>query len=62
MKQRIHCAGAETVAVPRKFFDHLQTEDRLFTGVIQDVEANKAGIQLPVSGFIGMLVQAQDPQ
>ena len=55
MKQRIHCAGAETVAVPRKFFDHLQTEDRLFAGVIQDVKANQARIQLPVRGFIRVL-------
>ena len=38
--------------MPPKFFDHLQTEDRLFAGVIQDVESNEAGIQLPVSGFI----------
>ena len=57
MEQRIHCAGAETVAVPRKLFDHLQTEYRFFAGVIQDVKANKAGIQLPVRELIRVLTQ-----
>ena len=59
MKQRIHCARAETVAMPLKLFDHFQTEDRLFAGVIQDVKANEPRIQLPVAGFIGMLLQAE---
>jgi len=44
--------------MPPKFFDHLQTENWFFAGVIQDVEPNKTGIQLPVSRFIGMLVHS----
>jgi hypothetical protein len=30
--------------------------------VIEDVEPNKAGIQLPMAGFIGMLLQAEPRQ
>jgi len=45
--------------MPLKLFDHFQTEDRLFAGVIQDVKANEPRIQLPVAGFIGMLLQAE---
>ena len=62
MQQWIHCARTEPVAMPPKFFDHLQTENRFFAGVIEDVEPNKAGIQLPMAGFIGMLLQAEPRQ
>jgi hypothetical protein len=49
--------------MPLKLFDHFQTEDRLFAGVIKDVKANKPRIQLlPVAGFIGMLLQAEARQ
>ncbi len=48
--------------MPPKFLDHRQTEDRLFAGVIQDVKANEAGIQFPMSGFVGLLFQAQARQ
>jgi hypothetical protein len=30
--------------------------------VIQDVKANKPRVQLPVAGFIGMLLQAEPRQ
>ncbi len=48
--------------MPLKLFNHFQTEDRLFAGVIQDVKANKSGIQLPVARFMGMLLQAEAEQ
>ena len=52
MQQWIHCSRTEPVAMSPKFFDHLQIVDRFSAGMIQDVEPNEAGIQLPVSGFI----------
>ena len=50
VKQRIQTPGTDAVAVPRQFLDHAQPEDRLFDGVMQDVQADQAGVQIAVGG------------
>ncbi len=36
--------------MPRQLFDHAQPEDRLFGGVMQHVQADQAGVKIPVRG------------
>ncbi len=41
--------------MPREFLDHAQAEDGLLHGVMQDVQADQSGIQIPVRGVVRML-------
>lgn len=45
MQERIEHSGAHFVSVAAEFLDHLQAEDRLFAGVIQNMKAYQAGIE-----------------
>ena len=47
-KQRIKRAGADAVAVAREFFHHAEAEDGLLDGVMEDVEADQAGIEVAI--------------
>jgi hypothetical protein len=40
--------GADPISMPSEFFEHPQTKDRLLSGVMEDVQAYQAGIQIAV--------------
>lgn len=44
VKERIEGSGAQPVAVPSEFLDDSQSENRLLRRVVEDVEADKSGI------------------
>ena len=52
MQQRIQAARADAVAVARELLDHAETEDGLVNGVMQDVQADQAGVEVVINiGF-----------
>jgi hypothetical protein len=53
MQYGIKSAGAQTIAVPRQLFDHLQPKDRLLRCVIKHMQPNQAGVKLAMIGFSG---------
>jgi len=52
LKQGIEAAWADAVAVTGEFLDHAQAENGAFDGVMEDVEADEAGVQVAVIGWI----------
>ncbi len=55
VEKGVEAAGADTVAMAGELFDHAEAEDRFFDGMVQDVEANQAGIEIAVRGRIRIL-------
>jgi hypothetical protein len=47
-QNRVHGSRADPVFVPRQLLDHAQSKNRLLAGVVQDVEADEAGVQVAV--------------
>src|SRR5579872_7124214 len=52
VQQRIKTPGANAVTMPGKLFDHPETEDGLFDGVVQDVQPDEAGVEIAVGSKI----------
>ena len=48
LEQRIQTPRTEAVAVPRKFLDHAQTEDRPVSSVMKNVQPDQPRIQITV--------------
>lgn len=48
MQKRIKRAGTQFVPMSAEFLDHLKAVDRLLACVVQHMEANEAGIEIPV--------------
>jgi len=48
LEQRIQTPRTEAVAVPRKFIDHAQTEDRPVSSVMKNVQPDQPRIQITV--------------
>src|SRR3974390_1296149 len=48
MKQRIQGAGTELIAVTTQFLNHPQSKDLAFAGMMENVKADEAGVQIVV--------------
>jgi hypothetical protein len=52
VEEGIHSAGAEFVAVTREFLNHPQPKHFAITGMVKDVEADQAGVQILMSRIV----------
>jgi hypothetical protein len=48
VQQRVEGPRADPVALAGEFFDHAQSENRLFDGVMQHVEADQSRVEITV--------------
>lgn len=55
LKERIQAPRTDAVSVTRQFFDHPQTEDRTFNGVVEYMEPDQARVQVTVGCSILLL-------
>src|SRR5581483_10024867 len=52
LKERIQASGADAVAMSREFLDHAEAEDGPFHSVMENVQADQTGIQIPIRAGI----------
>jgi hypothetical protein len=50
--ERVQRAGAYSVAVPPEFLDHTESEDWLFDGMVKNMQADQAGIEVAIIGQV----------
>ena len=55
MKKRIEASWTDPVPMPGKLFDHAQSEDWLFGGVVQNMQAYQARVQITIRSKRAMI-------
>ena len=58
VQQWVEGAGAHRVPMPGQFFRHLEAENCFLRGVVQDVQPDKAGIEIAIGVW---LIQTRTP-